>query len=403
MLNYNAPIDGQQASIDVGNNSTQMNMYFWIKKSLITARKEQYFSQLASTTQMPKHMGKQIKVYEYVPLLDDRNINDQGIDANGVKIVNGNLYGSSKDIGSISGKIPTLTENGGRVNRVGFSRLEHKGSMFNLGFFYEFTKDSIDFDSDDQLLNHLSTETINGAVQMSEAILQKDLLSNAGVVVYSGAATSVATLTGEGDNPSVISYQNLMRLDQILTDNRTPKQTTIISGSRYIDTKVVGATRVMYVGSEVVPILKAMKDLFGNKAFIELQHYASAGSVLTGEIGSIDAFRIIQVPEMLHWAAKGAEATATNPGYRASVGDDGKDHYDVFPLLVVGDQSFTTIGFQTDGKSAKFDIKTKMPGIDTATREDPYGKTGFSSISWWYGFLALRPERIAVAKTVAPV
>lgn len=51
-------------------------------------------------------------------------MNDQGIDANGVSIVDGNLYGSSKDIGTIEGKLPLLTENGGRVDRVGFTRLE---------------------------------------------------------------------------------------------------------------------------------------------------------------------------------------------------------------------------------------------------------------------------------------
>jgi hypothetical protein len=36
-------------------------------------------------------------------------------------------------------------------------------------------------------------------------------------------------------------YKNLMRLDQILTDNRTPKQTTVITGSRLIDTKTIPA------------------------------------------------------------------------------------------------------------------------------------------------------------------
>jgi N4-gp56 family major capsid protein len=90
MLNYNAPIDGDKSSID-GSGSDQMNTFFWLKKAIITAMKEQYFSPLASTVNMPKNFGKTIKVYEYVPLLDDRNANDQGIDASGATIVNGNL------------------------------------------------------------------------------------------------------------------------------------------------------------------------------------------------------------------------------------------------------------------------------------------------------------------------
>lgn len=406
MLNYNAPIDGQKSTID-GSGSDQMNTFFWLKKAIIEARKEQYFMPLASVTNMPKHFGKTIKVYEYVPLLDDRNVNDQGIDANGVTIVDGNLYGSSRDVGTITSKLPTLTENGGRVNRVGFTRLTREGSIHKFGFFYEFTQESLDFDSDDGLKDHLSRELMNGAVQLTEAVLQKDLLAAAGVVLYAGAATSDNEITGESvAGPpavpaSLVSYKNLMRLDQILTDNRTPKQTRIITGSRLIDTKVIPAGRVAYVGSELVPLLKAMTDLFGNKAFIEIQHYADAGTALNGEIGSIDAFRFVQVPEMLHWAGAGA-AVGTNPGYRSSM-VGGVEHYDVFPILVIGDDSFSTIGFQTDGKTVKFNVLTKMPGRETADRNDPYGETGFSSIKWYYGILIKRPERIGLVKTVAPV
>lgn len=407
MLNYNAPIDGQKSTID-GAGSDQMNTFFWLKKAIIEARKEMYFMPLASVTNMPKNFGKTIKVYEYVPLLDDRNINDQGIDANGVTIANGNLYGSSRDIGTITSKLPLLTENGGRVNRVGFTRLSREGSIHKFGFFHEFTQESIDFDSDADLMNHLSRELTNGAVQITEAVLQKDLLAAAGTILFAGAATDDDEITGEVDtvpNPdtpaSIVSYANIMRLDQILTDNRTPTSTTIINGSRLIDTKVIGATRVMFVGSELVPLLKGMKDLFDNKAFIEVQHYGDAGTIMNGEVGSIDKFRIIQVPEMLHWAGAGAEV-GTNPGFRSSM-VGGEEHYDVYPMLVVGEGAFTTIGFQTDGKSVKFNVITKMPGEKTADRNDPYGETGFSSIKWYYGILVMRPERIGLIKTVAPV
>ena len=396
MLNYNAPADGQKSSID-GAGSDQMNTFFYLKKAIIEARNEQYFMPLASTINMPKNFGKTIKCFEYVPLLDDRNVNDQGIDAAGATIVNGNLYGSSKDVGTITAKLPLLSENGGRVNRVGFTRLQREGSLHKFGFFTEFTQESMDFDSDSELMMHLSRELMNGAVQLTEAVLQKDLLSAAGVVVFAGAATSNATVTGEGANISKVSYANLMRLDQILTDNRTPKHTKVITGSRLVDTKTLPACRVMFIGSELVPVVKAMTDLFGNPAFIPVQQYGDAGTILNGEIGTVDSFRIVQVPEMLSWAGAGATVTA-NPGYRATSGK-----YDVFPMLVLGDDSWSTIGFQTDGKTVKFSVLTKMPGQATADRNDPYGETGFSSIKWYYGIMIKRPERIGLIKTVAPV
>lgn len=398
MLQYNAP-NTTPSTID-GEDGVQMRTFFYLKKAIIDARKEQFFMPLANVTNMPKHFGKTIKVYQYVPLLDDRNVNDEGIDAEGTTIDpgSGNLYGSSRDIGTINSKLPTLTENGGRVNRVGFTRLTREGSISKFGFFYEFTQEALDFDSDDQLDEHLARELMNGAVQLTEAVLQRDLLTGAGVTVYTGSATSDATVTGEGGEgkASELTYAALMRLDQILTENRTPKQTTVITGSRLIDTKTLPSCRVAYIGTELVPVLKGMKDLFGNKAFIEVQHYADAGTVLNGEIGSIDNFRFVQVPEMLHWAGVGATVT-TNPGFRAT-----GSKYDVFPVLVIGDDSFTTIGFQTDGKSVKFQVITKMPGTQTADRNDPYGETGFSSIKWYYGCLIKRPERIGVIKCVAP-
>ena len=117
--------------------------------------------------------------------------------------------------------------------------------------------------------------------------------------------------------------------------------------------------------------------------------------MLIGEIGAIDNFRFVVVPEMLKWAGVGADATANTTHYKTGT------KFDVFPMLVVGSESFTTIGFQTDGKSVKFKITHKKPGEDTADRNDPYGETGFMSIKWYYGFMALRPERIGLIKTAA--
>lgn len=383
---YNDPAGGTPSKI-----GSQLRTDYFQKKALIEAAKEQYFGQLANTTAMPKNMGKKIKQFHYLPLLDDANINDQGLDAAGAVIANGNLYGSSKDIGTIPGKLPALTENGGRVNRVGFKRIELEGSIEKFGFFDEYTQESIDFDSDEELLMHINREMINGANEMTEDALQIDLLTAAGVIKYAGNATTNLTV----DAGDLVTYGDLLRLSIDLDNNRTPKNTTVITGSRMVDTMTVPACRVMYIGSELLPTLRAMKDLHNNEAFIPVQKYAAAGTALRGEVGSIDQFRIVVVPEMLKWAGAGADASASATHYETA------SKFDVFPMLVVGDGSFTTIGFQTDGKTTKFKIYHKAPGEATADRNDPYGETGFMSIKWYYGFMALRPERIAVLKTSA--
>ena len=387
---YNDPAGGNASSI-----GPQLNTSYYHKKALIEARKEQFFSQLADTTNMPKNMGKTIKLFHYLPLLDDANVNSQGLDASGAVIANGNLYGSSKDVGTITTKLPALSEAGGRVNRVGFTRVTLEGSIEKFGFFDEYTQESLDFDTDEELEMHVNREMVSGANEMTEDALQIDLLNAAGVIRYGGAATAANEITGEGATPSVVDYNDLMRLSIDLDNNRCPKHTKIITGTRIVDTKVLPAARVMYIGSELLPTVRKMKDPFNNQAFIPVQQYAAAGDTLLGEVGSIDQFRLVVVPEMMHWAGAGATVTV-NPGYRET-----NDKYDVYPMLVVGSESFTTIGFQTDGKSVKFKITHKKPGPDSADRNDPYGETGFMSIKWYYGTLITRPERIALVKTVA--
>jgi N4-gp56 family major capsid protein len=472
-MQYKDPIGGTPSTM--GN---QLELYKVRRQALIEMQKEQYFGQMADVEMMPKHFGKTIKGYHYLPLLDDANINDQGIDAAGATTqqkvtieivpgdvfeasngltnyfaigegadaataltaakahavdifttlgvfdtdyattkaaleaedpawtitehpsvpVSGNLYGSSKDIGTIVGKLPSLTENGGRVNRVGFSRREVEGKLYKYGFFDEYTKESMDFDTDMQLEMHINREMLRGANEMTEDLLQIDLLQAAGVVRYGGDATSTAEITGEG-TVSVASYEDLMKLSISLDNNHCPKQTTMITGSTATDTKVIAGARYMFVGSEILPTLERMKDLHNERAFIRVEHYARAGTVARGEEGSIGKFRIIVVPEMMHWAGAGATATVANEGYRTT---DGK--YDVFPMLVVGEKSFTNIGFQTNGKAFKYKIKHVKPESDISySADDPFGEKGFMSIKWYYGFMALRPERIALVKVVAEI
>lgn len=375
----------------------QMNEFFYQKKALIDARREMYFMPLADVTNMPKHYGKRIKVYHYIPLLDDRNVNDQGIDAAGAAIADGNLYGSSKDVGTITSKLPVVSETGGRVNRVGFTRITREGTISKLGFFTEYSQEAMDFDSDAELMMHMNRELVNGAVQISEAALQIDLLNGAGVIVYAGDAVSDITVSGESGDPALVDYADLFNLSLTLDDNRTPTDTKIITGSRMIDTRTIRGGRVMYIGNELQNTVETMQDSFSEKAFVHAHQYGAATTLLNGEIGSVAQFRIVVVPEMQHWEGAGA-VVGTNPGYR----DDGTN-YNIYPMLVVGDGSFTTIGFQTGGKGVKWQMIHKKPGKDIADRTNPYGEIGFHSIKWWYGTMILRPERLALVKTLAKV
>ncbi|MBD3795378.1 MAG: N4-gp56 family major capsid protein [Epsilonproteobacteria bacterium] len=380
----------------------QFNTYEYKRKALIETAKTEYFSQLGDVETLSKNYGQKLKKYHYIPLLDDRNVNDQGIDANGVTIANGNLYGSSKDPGYIASKLPVLSENGGRVNRVGFKRMEVEGEIHNYGFFYEWSQDSMNFDTDADLYSHINREALRGAREISEDIIQKDLLDAAGIVMYTGDATSIGT-TGYNDNEtlnSIVKYNDLVRLGVRLDDNRCPKDTKAITGSKDTDVVNIQGARYMFIGSELIPTLMRMKDYHGERAFIPLEKYAQSTpsgkyvNALHGEIGSVAGFRIVVVPEMMGYIGKGEDVDDE------SYLNDG-NKYNVYPMLVIGSGSFAHIRFQVSGDTAdKFNIIVRKPGT-FANPEDPYEKIGYSSIQFWQGTLVLRPEWIAKILTLA--
>ena len=447
--------DAGGANTSVGAN-TQINpVWFW-KKALIEIVKEQYFGQLADVRSMPKHMGKTIKQHHYLPLLDDRNVSDQGIDAAGVvtqfnkwhvfsggamvadgtiagnaagfatealavaaitDAVNqsvskgtGGLYGSSKDVGVITQRLPALSESGGRVNRVGFTRTTIEATLNKFGFFDEYTQESVDFDTDAELMQHISTESMRGASEITEDMLQIDLINNAGNTWFTGDATAIDEINTAGNatvtanlEDSILTYDDLVRVSIELDNNRCPKHTKLIAGSRMIDTKTVNAARYIYCGSVLLPTLKAMVDYHGNPAFQSVEKYASAGNVAFGEVGAVDNLRVIVVNEMVEFNDAGADISTIAGDEDLAVsgtmeaGPEGNAN--VYPLLVVGSGSFTTVGFQTDGKSMKFKITHKAPGREMADRNDPYGEIGFYSIKWYYAFMPLRPEWITTIYT----
>ena len=384
--------DGKNSTI-----GTQFNTYEYKRKALIETAKVEYFGQLGDVESLTKNYGQKIKKYHYLPLLDDRNINDQGLDATGAVITNGNLYGSSKDPGVISGKLPTLSETGGRVNRVGFKRVEIEGDIAQYGFFYEWSEDSLNFDTDMDLYSHINRESLRGAREISEDIAQMDLLDAAGVVKYAGTGTTLATVN------DIVTYNDLVKLGVTLDNNRCPKDTKAIKGSQDTDVINIPSARYAFMGSELIPTFMRMTDYHGDRAFVPVEKYAKMENgkytnTLHGEIGAVGPFRLVVVPEMMGYKGKGiAVGSAVNGS--TLLGNGTK--IDVYPILVVGSGSFAKINFQSSGSTNdKFKIIVRKPGT-FANPEDPFEKIGYSSIQFWQGTMVLRPEWIAKVLTAA--
>jgi N4-gp56 family major capsid protein len=413
----------------------QINDKYWSRRAVIEAARTKVFSQLGSPLMQKKNYGDKMVKYHDLPILDDRNINSEGIDANGVKVLagvwyaydadgvrivedadadnntgystedkakdkagddgtvrtgNGNMYGTSKDLAIQNGAFPVLSEEGGWANRVGMKRLVIEAQIEEYGFFQEFTKKALEMDTEKTLKARMSREM--GAAQgtIREAQIRNALIGQAEQNrVFAGDATAIDEV-GAGD---ILTYESLRKMERSLTLARAPKDTKIITGQSKFDTRVVGKARYVYVPTEALPTLEDMEHN-GVKVWKPVETYAGATTVADGEIGSIGQFRFIEVEDMASYAGQGAKTgddddDEDGANRYSSIGSDGEERYDVFPILFVGNESFATIGFE--GDVAK--VKTKMPG-DITQGYDAFGNTGVMSISWYFGIMFLHPEWI---------
>ena len=393
----------------------QFNDQFWSKVSIKEGRKQIIFSQIGDKLTQPKNYGDKIVKYHEIPIIDERNVSDQGIDANGAILTedkwysydvdgnmlaptagsdtkadakavvgtvsilsgNGNMYGGDTDFAVVKGSFPALREEGGLVNRMGMTRLTLEAQVKEFGFYIPFTKEALDMDTEPQLLARISREIGTAQAEIREAQIQSDLLTaSENNRTYAGSATSLATC----DDTSILTFATIRATEQSLKYARSPKQTKLIDGSTNVDTQVIGAGYIAYVPQEAYPTLEDMTN--GSvPVWKPIESYAAAGSTTKDEIGKVSATRFIEVEEMQNYEGTGAATPDAN------FHSDGTN-YTVFPILYVGTDSFATVGFSGDVARVTTAMPRAIPGLD------PYGKNGSVSISWYYGTMIYRNERI---------
>ena len=409
----------------------QFNEKFWSKVAVKAARRYMTFSQLGEQLIQPKNYGDTIVKYAEVPIIHQLNINDQGIDANGAVLIknkwysydingamlaptagsdtkedalavpgcvtiksgNGNMWGGDNSISVIKGSFPVLGEEGGKVNAVGMIRQQLTAKVTEFGFHIPFTQKMIDMDSETGLLARMAQEVGIAQGEIREKQIQLGLIAASETNrVIAGDAGSISAI-GASD---LVEFQDIRAMEQSLKFARVPKQTKIIDGSTNYGTTVVGAGYTAFVGQELYPTLEDMVYA-GVNVWKPVESYAAAGTIMENEIGKIHNTRFIEVMEMAKYDGAGAISTDATDDTDAANRYQTNNHYDVFPILYVGTDSFGTVGFEGDVAR----VNTIMPKADAYN--DPFGKKGAISISWYFGLLVYRPERIRQILSAAKI
>jgi len=411
----------------------QQKKDFFLSKTVVTeGRKKANFSMLGTKENQPKHMGEDLYKYVEYPIVHDMNKNDKGIDANGVKLVkdkwyaydengamtgdsdgydelsdaknaagdtgsvlsgNGNLYGGDTDFAVISGAaFPALRETGGLVNRVGMTRTEISTKVTEYGIYTDFTEKELAMTDDAKLLTKKSRELGIAMAEIREKQIEIGLLNEANEI-RCGVASSIDEIGME----NTVTISDIRGVQEYLKRVKCPTQTKVIDGSQNVDTVVVGKGYFAYFPMGLLTTLEESKDADGVKVWRPVESYMNAATYThEDEAGKISNTRFIEVADMAIYKGMGAKTDADDDGdddagsenYQSSTGADGKNRYDVYPILYVGTDSFCTVGFSGDVAKVKHAMPQIIPGVDA------YGKNGIVSCSFYNGLLVYRPERI---------
>ena len=407
-------------------------VHYHDRMGIKAAIEENVYSQLASKRNMPKRYGKTYKVSKWLHILDDDNMNDQGnlvwdettsayvavTDNTGYKVLNkcflshrydgadqaaklsaaqadatayantqpgtpavdliaagthnGSQYGSSRDVGYVTDNMPVLAEGASGVNRVGVTKITVETSLKRYGNYLEYT-DEVDLFSEEAVQIHYKEELGYMAGQVQDDLTQIDMLNAAGIVGFTGTATSRDTVS---DIMAGVSGYNLIRkTTKQLFINKAKKTTSVIGASTKISTTPINAGWTAFIDSDVKYDLESVVDTAGDIAWMPVHKYASSGNVMKGEVGAIHDTRFVESPRQMHWKK--------DEEFNSQLAD-------VHAILYVTPESFATVGLQGNNKIT---FKSKAPGKADST--DVYGLRGFFSYNFFYASIVLQPERIA--------
>jgi len=389
------------------------------------------YGRFASAKTQQKNSGKTFRISRFRHILDDTNVNDQGIDGEGNVISNtsfvfnnvaygtsgaadaakatydataegiadkandveplvvsiatggGNLYGSSRAVGDVTSQMPTLNEGASGVNRVGVTRENFEATLVRRGAYISYT-DEVQLFSDHDMQMEYRTKLARLGIEMKDDDTQLGMLGAAGVRVYGGAATSIATM-GTGGEACGISFDLIRKITKRLRSNLAQYNTEMITGSNKFATTPINKAFYGIIGPDVAYDAEAIAE------FRAIHEYGYDSKLAAGEWGSIQETRLILTNRAMSYPGLGADSATNTEGYSETGGK-----FDVYPILFPTKESYATVGLQGKGQIT---FKAKAPGAISDT--DTYGTKGLFSMNYFFAGLALQPEKLLCAYVCA--
>jgi N4-gp56 family major capsid protein len=194
---------------------------------------------------------------------------------------------------------------------------------------------------------------------------------------YGGTGTTLATVDGK------VTAKLLRKIARSLHANHTKKITSILSASPNIGTKPIEAAYLVFCHGDIDADLR---DTTAFPTYTPVAAYGSRKPMHENEIGSFENFRFIASPELVPFQNAGALIGAT--GCLSS----GGTNIDVYPLIVVGQESYGTVALRG---SKSFDLSVIPVGNKDSA--DPLGQRGYIGAKFYAVSVLLNQQWMACA------
>lgn len=408
-----------------GDSSHGQNtvIHYYDKAGVKAANAIAVYAQFADRRSMPLKMGTTYKVSKWLHIYD-REVVDGDFAAKG--------YLTARNIADVSAGLTAaeLAEGAGAVNKKSIKKVTISTDFARYGEMIDYT-DEVDMFAEDMVQVHYREELGLLANRRSEDLIQLDMLTTT-TAMYSGTATSLITvgtdisdtaadsISGADDDLVKVSYDLIRKAVRKLVRNRAEKNTSIVTGSTKIDTRVVNKAFYAIIGPEIKFDLESLTrgDVASNGTteyvYVPAYKYADAANLAEGEVGAMNDVRFIESESQVMFAGAGALTAGAVPGTAGQYlgelsqtthdagsaaalntytgGSDyaaAESRYDVFPILIPTKGSFATVGLKGNGK-----IKFNAQAPSKIELSNPYGTQGFFSYNMWYAGIILREERL---------
>lgn len=203
-----------------------------------------------------------------------------------------------------------------------------------------------------------------GAIK--EAIIWAELIAGTNVL-YSGVATSRATVAAPLAEPELIAAQRYLKAA------KAKHITKMLKASTNIATEPVAPAFVAFGHSNLEADFRNLNE------FVVREKYSNVSLLSDYEIGKFQDIRVILTPDLSPLYGAGA-------GSPTGVLSRDGTNVDVYPIVVVGQDAFGVVPLRGMDSA---NVTVKNP---TATYEDPLAQRGFASWKMWYVATRLNEE-----------